>query len=290
MALREKLRRLARRLPLYRDILEMRDQIRVLRTMEAMRYADLELERSPRYSDPLRLPRYERAVNSQNGEDGIIAEIFRRIGTTDRVFLEIGVGNGVENNTAFLLAQGWTGFWVDGNPAFQQVIAARADLRDGCIRGRAAFVDRENVARVLEEMDVPNAFDLMSLDVDQNTYYVWEGLAAFRPRVAVIEYNSAIPSGVDWKVSYAPSRVWDGSPNFGASLKALERLGARMGYALVGCDFNGVNAFFVREDLCGDAFRAPFTAENHYEPPRLMITPHMLFGRALLDRGAPTSD
>jgi hypothetical protein len=41
-----------------------------------------------------------------------------------------------------------------------------------------------------------------------------------------------------------------------------------MGYALVGCNFTGVNAFFVREDLCGDRFAQPFTAENHYEPTR----------------------
>jgi hypothetical protein len=131
---------------------------------------------------------------------------------------------------------------------------------------------------------VPETFDFLSLDVDQNTYYVWEGLAAFRPRVAVIEYNAAIPPAVDWKVRYAPGRAWNGSPNFGASLKALERLGARMGYCLVGCDFNGVNAFFVRSDLADGNFLAPFTAENHYEPPRLMITPHPLFGRTMLDR------
>jgi hypothetical protein len=29
-----------------------------------------------------------------------------------------------------------------------------------------------------------------------------------------------------------------------------------------------VNAFFVREDLCEDHFAQPFTAENHYGPPR----------------------
>jgi hypothetical protein len=281
---KNRLRRLARRLPLYRDILEMRDQLRVLRTMEATRYAEFELERSPRYQDPLRLPRYGRTVNSQNGEDGVIGEVFRRVGTTDRVFVEIGVGDGRENNTAFLLAQGWTGFWVDGDPAFEATIAARPDLSDGCIRGTAAFVTRENVAGVLGGMGVPSAFDFLSLDVDQNTYYVWEGLAAFRPRVIAIEYNSMIPPEVDWKVRYVPDRVWDGTPNSGASLKALERLGARLGYSIVGCDFNGVNAFFVREDLAAGKFLAPFTAENHYEPPRPMITPHMFFGRALLDR------
>jgi hypothetical protein len=36
---------------------------------------------------------------------------------------------------------------------------------------------------------------------------------------------------------------------FGASLAALTALGAAKGYALVGCDSTGVNAFFVRHDV-----------------------------------------
>jgi len=52
----------------------------------------------------------------------------------------------------------------------------------------------------------------------------------------------------------------------------MELLGRERGYSLVGCDFCGVNAFFVRDDLLGDKFEAPFTAENHYEPPRFALS------------------
>jgi hypothetical protein len=44
-----------------------------------------------------------------------------------------------------------------------------------------------------------------------------------------------------------------------------------MGYVLVGCDFNGVNAFFVRDTEQQDLFVGPFTAERHYEPPRVWM-------------------
>src|SRR5215210_7193208 len=67
---------------------------------------------SPKYADRRKLNHFEFQVFSQNGEDGIIGEIFRRIGTRSRRFIEIGVGNGLENNTAFLLAQGWLGGWI----------------------------------------------------------------------------------------------------------------------------------------------------------------------------------
>ncbi|GAB4547340.1 MAG: hypothetical protein Fur002_23260 [Anaerolineales bacterium] len=239
----------------------------VLRALISSRSYRAEMENSPRYQDPLRLPRYAFQVNSQNGEDGILQEIFRRIGAQDKTFVEIGVGDGAQNNTAFLLSLGWRGYWIDGNAAFLQTIQNRADLA-GCISSRVSYVSRENICPLFAEMNIPLEFDLFSLDVDQNTYYIWESLSNYRPRVVVVEYNAFIPPQVNWKVNYAAERIWDGSQNFGASLKAYEILGSQMGYALVGCDFSGANAFFVRQDLIAENFSAPFTAENHYETPK----------------------
>src|SRR5688572_13694008 len=73
-----------------------------------------------RHADPLSLPRHHAQVYSQNGEDGIIAEIFRRIGPRSRTFLEIGIEGGSQNNTRLLLEQGWRGIWIEGNPAFAE--------------------------------------------------------------------------------------------------------------------------------------------------------------------------
>jgi hypothetical protein len=253
-------------------------------TASAIRLLDFELEHHPRYADPRRLLRYGFQVSSQNGEDGMIHEIFRRIGSGIRVFVEVGVGDGHENNTAFLLAQGWTGVWIDGNDSFVDVIQKRADLQGGCLRFAVSFVSKESIAGLFGELQVPKEFDLLSLDIDQNTYYAWEGLTEFRPRVVVIEYNATIPPDVDWKVHYDPHRSWDGTNNFGASLKAFENLGRRQGYCLVGCDFLGANAFFVRQDLVADLFAAPYTADNHYEPPRYALLHRRGHRAALLDR------
>jgi len=250
----------------------------------AIRLLDFELERHPRYGDPKRLLRHAFQVNSQNGEDGMIHEIFRRIGTQGLVFVEIGVGDGRECNTAFLLSQGWTGYWIDGDDAFVATIKGRPDLSGGCIKHSVAHVTRENIAPLFDELEVPKEFDLLSVDIDQNTYYIWEGLTEFRPRVVVVEYNAAVPPDVDWKVHYDSNRSWDGSQNFGASLRAFETLGAQLGYKLVGCNFTGVNAFFVRSDLVADLFAAPLTSVNHYEPPRYHFTLRRSHRSAILDR------
>jgi hypothetical protein len=227
---------------------------------------------SPRYAAPGNLARFGHQVFSQHGEDGIIAEIFRRIGVTTRTFAECGVGNGLENNTAYLLLQGWRGAWLDGS---EKLIAAiRATFARQIDQGRLslarALVTAENVEQVFAAAGVQLDVDLLSLDIDRNTYWVWEALA-IRPRVVVIEYNAVFPPGMDWAIEYRAERAWNGTMYFGASLTAFARLGRQKGYALVGCSLNGVNAFFVREDLCGDRFDSPFTSEHHFEPARYFL-------------------
>jgi hypothetical protein len=271
------LKRIYRGLPIIRELRAIHHSLGLIgeattvsAAVNAVRLFDLDLKNHPRYGTKKRLHPFERAVNSQNGEDGILHEIFARIGATDRFFVEVGVADGTECNTSFLLALGWSGCWIDGRSMYEPVLKNRADLRQR-LRTLQAFVTRENIHQLFGSLAIPPEFDLLSLDIDQNTYYAWEGLREYRPRVVVVEYNSNLPPDVEWKVNYDPNQVWDGTNRYSASLKSFELLAKSLGYSLVGCDFNGVNAFFVRDDLLGDRFEAPFTAENHYEPPRFAL-------------------
>ena len=221
-----------------------------------------------RYTHPLSLAPHHAQVYSQNGEDGIIAEAFRRIGATDRTFVEIGVEDGQQNNTRLLLEQGWTGAWVDGNAAM--LAAARttfaAYLDRGALRIVEGDVRADNVDALLEGL--PDAIDFLSVDIDQNTSHVWRALRR-RARVACIEYNAALPASVAIEAPYDPGQRWTGTNWYGASLKALEQIGAAKGMHLVGCDLNGVNAFFVDDSLTAGRFQPPFEAAAHHEPIRL---------------------
>lgn len=258
-------------LPVVRELRHMREALWAIQNNQEagrmLHLLDFVLPDHPRYGDPVRLHRYQAQICSQNGEDGMLREIFRRIGTTNRIFAEVGIGDGNQNNSAFLLAQGWTGFWIEGDDRFVAHVAHREDLKDS-LKYLVGFATRENIAALFQQLGVPAEPDLISLDIDQNTYYLWDALRAYRPRVVLIEYNAALPADLDWKVNYRADRTWDGTQNYGASLKAYELLGRQLGYSLVGCDYFGVNAFFVRDDLVADKFAAPFTAENHYEPLR----------------------
>jgi hypothetical protein len=270
------MKQIYRRLPVIRELHEIRGALRSLLHLSKVR-EQIQREEfirnllsTERYADARRLNRSEHQVFSQNGEDGIIAEIFRRIGIQNKTFIEIGVGDGLENNTSYLLAQGWRGGWIEGNPDFLRTI--RLQFREPLEAKRLSlvesFVTAENVAALVRQLAIAGEVDFLSIDIDRNTPYIWEALAEVRPRVLVIEYNATFPPDVIWKVPYRAEQTWNYTSHFGASLKALENDGKARGYALVGCDLSGSNAFFLREDQGLSKFAAPFTAENHYEPPR----------------------
>ena len=216
---------------------------------------------------------FEHRCRSQNGEDGILREIFSRIGTTNRYFVEFGVGDGSECNSAALaLDQQWNGLQLEADPREFEQLAARYAPFPG-IRCAGARVTPENIESVLAQHEVPPEPDLLSIDIDGQDYWVWSELVNWRPRVVVVEYNASYRPPVKWVMSRDPEHVWDATSYFGASLAALEALGRAKAYQLVGTESCGVNAFFVRSDLCGDRFIAG-SAGYFYSPPRYGAPPH----------------
>jgi hypothetical protein len=228
---------------------------------------------SPRAQDPSRLLAHGFKVYSQHDEDGIIEEIFRRIGETDRFFVEFGVGDGQENCTVYCLLKGWRGAWIDGSAACYEAI--RRDfaglMAEDRLRVKYSFITAENIEQLFAELRIPVEFDLLSIDIDYNDYWVWDAIRAYRPRVVAVEYNASFGGTANCVVPYEPSRIWDYTNHFGASLKALEFLGRAKGYTLVGCNYTGVTCFFVRDDLVGSHFPGPHTSEHHFERPRFFV-------------------
>jgi len=226
---------------------------------------------NPRYTDEKRLLTYGYQVLAQTDEDGIIAEIFKRISTTNQFFVEFGVGNGIENNSANLLFQSWKGLWIEGN--LECVTSIQQNLKrfitSNQLKIHQAFISENNVEQIFTNFQVPVELDLLSIDVDSFDYYIWHAINKFKPRIIVIEYNPSWGPTTEWIM---PKDVIPSFTNhtscYGASLKSYEKLGIQKGYSLVGCNITGANAFFVRNDLVKDLFASPFTSENHYEPPR----------------------
>lgn len=225
---------------------------------------------SGRYGDPLCLGRHYGQVYSQNGEDGMIAEAFRRIGTKSRFFVEIGIESGIQSNTRLLLESGWRGVWIES--ALDHIDAARSAFASFIAEGALKIIGHQvmpaNIDELLAAAGVPASFDFPSLDIDQHTAHVWRAMRAHAARVHCIEYNAAPGGTACLEVPLMADVSWDGTNWYGASLAALERIGAEKPLSLVGCDLLGVNAFFVDQEAAEGRFQAPFTAAFHWEPLR----------------------
>ncbi len=212
------------------------------------------------------LQKSERSVSSQNGEDGVIESIFATLGTTNKYFVEFGCGDGTECNAAYLLECGWTGLMMDG----------AGECNNPKARIAQEFVTAENINELFAKHGVPPRFDLLSIDIDGNDFWVWRAIKA-RPRVVVIEYNAHPPPDVRVAIAYNPhfgsvqGEGFGGSFNtgtdyFGASLLAMQELGQEKGYTLVYCERAGVNAFFVADEELPSDF-VPRPIESIYRPP-----------------------
>ena len=210
-------------------------------------------------------------VYSQFDEDGIIEEIFKRIGTTNKVFIEFGVGDGTENNTIHLLLKGWTGLWIEGSKNFvtkiNKLFYNFIDQKKLIVVND--FITKENINNIISDKIKSKEVDLLSIDIDGNDSHILSEIKCVDPRVIVLEYNAKFGPTLLYSMKYQANYVWKKSDNFGSSLKYFEIQLNDLGYYCVGCNIAGTNSFFVKKSLVNEEiFYPPFTSENHFRYAR----------------------
>lgn len=221
----------------------------------------------PRGGGPLAA--HEFRAFSQWGEDGIIRWLVGEAGAAPKVFVEFGVEDYGEANTRFLAEHdNWTGLVIDGGREnVERVRRSHVCWRQN-LRAVEAFVTRDNINALIAGAGFAGDIGLLSVDIDGNDYWVWESIDVVSPAVVVVEYNHRFGRDLSVTIPYEEGfRRGARHPvyYFGASLRALCLLGARKGYAFVGCNSNGVNAFFVRRDRLTAALRELTPEEGYVE-------------------------
>lgn len=212
---------------------------------------------------------------SQNGEDGIIDYLCQKIINPNRYFVEIGAADGLENNTAWLaIARKFSGLMIEGSPQLAARAARAIPNYNLGVKVLNCFVDKNNIQMVLKECLYQNP-DLFSLDIDGVDYYILQAMltAGFRPKIIVVEYNSAfgpdkaltVPYQEQFDYTHAdPSGLY-----YGVSVTAWRKYLEKAGYRFVSVDSNGVNAFFIDPNCFSAEFithlTPKFFAENFYQ-------------------------
>ena len=203
----------------------------------------------------------------------MLLHIFSIIGVTNRTFVEIGVEDGKECNTANLsINLGWQGAIIDANK--ERLESGRSFYKEKLgknfskVKMIPSFVTKGNVNQLLSDNGISGEIDLFSIDIDGNDYWLWQAVSVVNPRVAVIEYNASFGFDKSMTIKYDPNfsaSVKDKSSIYhGASLLALKKLAKTKGYVLVGCDSHGIDAFFVRQDLVQGKMAELSSGEAYY--------------------------
>ena len=214
------------------------------------------------------LPGVEFQVFSQWGEDGIIQYLLHHVTVPNRNFVEFGVENYLEANTRWLVeGHNWSGLVIDGSQQHVDAIKSDAIYWKHRLKAVSAFVDAENINRLISGNGFSGDVGLLSVDIDGVDYWVWKAIDVVTPAIVVVEYNSLFGPARSVTVPYDPNFVrqkahysWS---YYGASLAALVGLGKTKGYAFVGSNSAGNNAFFVKSDLLRSPLRE-LTAQQGY--------------------------
>jgi hypothetical protein len=185
------------------------------------------------------LLQFSKNITSTTGEDGILEKIFEIIPNSNRWCVELGAGNGIKfsNSYDLIVNKGWSSVQIEGDPIkYEELITTHGENSQvTCLNKYVSFSGTNTLDNLFKKTSLPHNFDLLSIDIDGNDYYLWESLEHFRPKVIVIEFNPSIPNQVDW-VQEKNMEV-----NHGCSLLSLINLGKRKGYELISATwFNGI--------------------------------------------------
>lgn len=200
------------------------------------------------------LAEVEFSAFSQWGEDGIIDWLVARMPGIPRTFIEFGVEDYRESNTR-LLAQlrNWRGLLMDGSEDHIREIRSQDIYWRHGLTAKYAFIDRDNINRLLEAEGMVGRVGLLSVDIDGNDYWVWKSINVVSPAIVVAEYNAVLGDlhalSIPYRADFQRTQAHHSNLYFGASLPALIDLGRQKGYTFVGTTSTGCNAFFVRDDL-----------------------------------------
>jgi len=218
-------------------------------------------------------------ICTQCGQDGILRAIFWNIGfassenaptdpasRTPPYFVEFGARKPHMLNSAWLREHcGWRGLLMD----FQPGGTIHGGCGSGCVGLNLVeneFITAENVNQVFDKYDVPENFDLLTIDIDFNDYWVWKALLEkkkYRPRVVALDYNADLDLDETLVVAYNPKAEWDGTRYTTGSLYAYYLLAQEHGYEYIYNLEMGSHVFFVRRDLLHpDDWNLPIRAVN----------------------------
>ena len=197
---------------------------------------------------------YSKNVYSQNGEDGIVEELLKRLNITNGWVCEFGAWDGIHlSNTFNLVTKGFDAVFIEGDVNKYGDLLKTVNKHNNIIPINA-FVDhndtQNSLDNLLKKTNIPIDFDILSIDIDSYDYQVWKSLKTYHPKIVIIEINSSVNTNND-------NHIHEHNKYGGTGFKPTFDLGIEKGYKFI---LHTGNMFFIRNDLFD-------TLNIHYDNP-----------------------
>ena len=149
------------------------------------------------------LSNFKKNVYSQNGEDGILQELLRKINLEKNGWCcEFGAWDGKNGSNTFNLVKNFNfnAIYIENDEKkfkdlkktvkeYPKILAINKTIE--------RYTHSNNsLTKVLEQTKIPIDFEVLSIDIDSYDLDVWETLEKYRPKIVVIEVNSSIKPGI----------------------------------------------------------------------------------------------
>jgi hypothetical protein len=192
-------------------------------------------------------------IFSQWGDDGIINFLCNYLDIPTTTFIEFGVEDYTECNTRFLLINNnWRGLIMDGSKNNMDKVRQEDIYWRYNLTAVDIFVTKENINNLLQQNNFTGETGLLHIDIDGNDYWIWKEINVINPVIVIIEYNSVFGSTNPWTIPYDAAfyrtNAHHSNLYYGTSLLSACDLAKEKGYSFIGCNSNGNNAYFVRND------------------------------------------
>ena len=205
-------------------------------------------------------------IYSENGEDGIIQQLFKDLNITRGIVVEFGAWDGFYcSNTANLwYNRGFFALLMENHK--ENVRRCKEAARRHSVQVWDGTVDKLNheensLAKLIDDSKFhfnEDNFALLSIDIDSYDYELWEDYKGVRPKVVIIEVSSGYRPDVEYV---------DRNGKNGCSLLSLMKLADRKGYRCV-CHVG--NAILVRDDLVDQLPKYDWSPEALWSSPQEM--------------------
>ena len=199
------------------------------------------------------LSKFKKIYYSQFGEDGIIEEIINRLGNhSDKDCVEFGAWDGIflSNTYNLIKNHSFKGILIEGNKKKYKLLQKNLkDYQAICINKFVEDIGPNSLDNILLNHNFNKNFDLLSIDIDGNDYYIFQGLKNFRPKILCIEHNPTIPLDIEF------IQKKDFNIQQGSSALSLYKMIKKKNYHLISSTY--CNLIFIeesyKESIIGDA-------------------------------------